>query len=465
MSAGRKGRGRTEKIHHAGADLTQGPVAPTLLRFSLPFLLSNLLQALYGVVDMLVIGWFSDAAGIAAVSTGTQVAWLANCLGIGIAMGGTILIGQFVGAGRRDEVTETIGTMLSMFLAIGVAVTALMLTLNGSLLRWLNTPPEAFEQTRGFVAVSSLGTVFLFGFNAIGAIFRGLGDSKSPLVFVGISCAANVVLELLFVGVFGWNAPGAAAATALAQVVGLAVALYWLSIRTGVFRFSRRSLSISREKAGLLLRTGLPLSVQDLAVNISFLFITSIINALGLVPAAAVGIASRFDSFAMLPAMALSMAVAGMTAQNIGAKAHERAYRVWATGTLVSAGFGLLMLVLAQIEPRIVLIPFTRDEAIIAAGIPYVRSFSFDFLMVGFVFCMSGFFNGCGHTRFSLLNNLLTTLLFRVPFAWALTHLVPWGLAGVGLAAPIASLMAALVGAVYLRSGKWRNSDIVRQAA
>lgn len=445
-------------------DLTEGHVVRTLIQFSIPFFLANLLQAFYSVADMLIVGWFTDASGIAAISIGGQLTWFSNSLIGGVAMGGTILIGQYLGAKRDSEVKETIGTMLSLFFVGGVLITIFMVAISSTALGWLKTPAAAFDQAHSYLVICSMGIIFIFGYNAISAILRGMGDSKSPLLFVAIACVINILLDLLFVAVFHWGAAGAAVATVLAQAISMFVAISYLSRHHFVFDFKLKNFRIGREKAKQIIRLGMPLSIQDLAVSLSFIFISSIINSLGLAAAAAAGIAMRLNFFAMLPALAMSMSVSSMTAQNIGAGLYNRAKQVLYIGIGLSAAFSFVMLAAIQIRPDFFMGIFSDETDVIAAGSIYLRGFSPDILMVAFIFSMNGFFNGCGHTGFSLWNSLISTILFRTPLAWFLVNVANWGLFGVGLAAPLASLITVLIGIWYFRSEKWKESKLSKAA-
>lgn len=307
------------------ASLTEGNVYRTLVTFAIPFLLANFIQALYGAVDMAVIGWFSDAAGIAAVSVGTQIMQSLNSLITGLTLGGTILIAQYLGAGQEEAVRETIGTTLTLFALAAAVFTAVMLLFTTPLLRLLQTPEPAMGEAVRYVAVASCGIFFIFGYNALGAVMRGVGDSKSPLLFIAVACCINIVLDLFFVGGLGMGAGGAALATILSQGVSMALAVLYLGRKGFIFSFRLGNFRIRRDKALRLLRLGLPVSLQETMVTISFLFIAAIVNSLGVTAAAAVGVAGKFESFAMLPANAFSGALASLTAQNMGANRPDRA--------------------------------------------------------------------------------------------------------------------------------------------
>lgn len=439
------------------ASLTEGNVYRTLITFAIPFLLANFIQALYGAVDMAVIGWFSDAAGIAAVSVGTQIMQSLNSLITGLTLGGTILIAQYLGAGQKEAVRETIGTTLTLFALAAVAFTAVMLLFTTPLLRLLQTPEPAMEEAVRYVAVASCGIFFIFGYNALGAVMRGVGDSKSPLLFIAVACCTNIVLDLLFVGGMGMGAGGAALATILSQGVSMILAILYLGRKDFIFSFRLRNFRIRRDKALRLLRLGLPVSLQETMVTLSFLFIAAIVNSLGVTAAAAVGVAGKFEGFAMLPANAFSGALASLTAQNMGANRPDRARQSLYASIGMAFVCSLFFFAWAQLAPDTIMHLFKADEAVTIGGGQYLRAFSYDFMLVAFVFCFGGFFNGCGCTGFTMLCGILSSLAIRLPLSYVFTLLFPDNLSGIGASVPIASFFQIIVYALFMRSGRWKR--------
>lgn len=442
-------------------NLTEGSITKTLLVFAVPYLFANLIQAMYGAVDMIVVGWFANAAGISAVSVGSQVMQILTSMVAGLTMGSTILIAQYSGACREQETQRTIGTTLTLFALLAAVFTVLLFILAPNVLQWLQTPVEAFDAALDYVRICSCGTLFIFGYNAISAILRGLGDSKNPLRFVIIACVCNVVLDLLFVGGFGMGAGGAALATILSQGISMILAILFLSKSDFIFTFSLHNFRIDPEQALRLLGLGLPVSLQETMVSFSFLIINAIVNSLGVVASAAVGICSKFESFAMLPANAFSSAIASMSAQNMGAQKPQRAKRCMWTGIGFAFACSLVFFLWVQLLPQTALALFKADADVTAAGIEYLRTFSFDFMFVSFYFCMNGFLNGCGRTGFSMVNGVAATFFVRIPLAFVLASLLPKNLSlyGIGTAAPVATLFSILLCLFYLKSGKWNTCN------
>ena len=444
--------------------LTEGGITSTLIRFAMPYLAASLLQALYGAVDLLIIGWFCNSAAVSAVSTGTQISQIVLSLVSGLTMGGTILIAQYVGANKVQEAVDTISTLLTLFGVISLIMTVVMLLAASPLLSLLQTPKEAFGYALDYVLVSSAGTIFVIGYNAISAMLRGLGDSKHPLVFVAIACVCNIVLDLIAVGVMGMGPGGAALATIISQGLSLIIAVIYLMRHDFIFDFKPKSFHVHKARALQLVKLGIPVSLQDTTVHISFMFIAAIVNAMGVTASAAVGICGRFDAFAMLPPMAFSGAISALAAQNIGAGQPERAKKTLHRSILLSFVCSLVFFAWAQLAPGSIMNLFQFDPDVTAAGIQYLRTFSIDFLMVSFVFCYNGFFNGCGCTRYTMINGILSTLAIRVPLAFLFSNWMPDSLYGIGLAAPIASVIGLILHMIMMRTPIWRRAGIANTA-
>lgn len=434
-----------------GTDLTKGSIYKTLLHFAMPYLAANFLQSMYGAADMLIVGWYTDSAGISAVYTGTQIMMILTCAITGLTMGGTIQIAQFYGADKKKDAVQTIGTLFTLFMGVAVVLTAGMLLLAPLMLKALQTPPEAMQQALQYVRICSGGILFIIGYNLLSATLRGLGDSFSPLLFIGVACVMNIALDFLFVGAFGWGAAGAALATSASQAVSMAFGILYLSRKDFIFAFTLENFRIHMDKARSIFRLGLPICLQEAVLNLSFLFIAAIVNSLGVTASAAVGICEKFESFAMLPAFAFSGAISTIAAQNIGAGQIERAKKSLYASMLLSFGCSVFFFAWAQLLPASILQLFKADAQVTLAGVQYIRPFSFDFMLVGFCFCLNGFFNGCGKTAFSMINGIAASLLVRVPFAYFLTRNAYTSLSGIGFSAPAATLVSVAVSFWYLK--------------
>ncbi len=440
-------------------DFTQGSIGKLLIEFCIPFLLSNFIQACYSVGDMLIVGRFCSTEALSGVNNGAQICNLLNMMISGLAVSGTILVGQYFGAKREKDASETIGTMFSVMAIAGVVMTILMMTFSNHVIKLMNVPQEARLYTKEYMNICLLGTLFIFGYNAISAVQRGMGESKKPLCFVTIACILNVGLDLILVGPMGMGPKGAALATITAQGVSMLLAANYLRKHDFIFDFSLKSFAIRPDKMKLLLKVGIPSSIQSTISNLSFLILTSIVNGFGVQASAAVGIVGRFNSFAVLPAVAMSSSVSAMAAQNIGAGKYGRAKKSLWYGAGIAFLLGAIVFSIAWIFTDQIMLMFMNeyDEKVILYGRQYMHTFSFDYLLIPFAFCFNGLLNGAGYTKFTLVNNVFSSVIFRVPVALLLSK-TALEVAGIGLAAPVASVAGGLISLMFIMSGKWQRS-------
>jgi putative MATE family efflux protein len=301
-----------------------------------------------------------------------------------------------------------------------------------------------------------LGNIFVFGYNAVSAVQRGLGDAKRPLIFVGVACAINVVLDIWFVKGFGMGAAGAAWATIISQAVSVLLSAGYLARKKFLFDFKWRSFAIHPEKLRMIFKIGLPSSLQSLVVSVSFLTLTALTNGFGDAASAAGGVVGKLNSFAILPVLAIQQSISAIAAQNIGAGHNERALEALKKGILFSFALGATVFAIVQLIPGQLVTLFSNDQDVVLNGVAYLRTFSFDYLLVPFVFSFGGLVIASGHTMFSLILALLSSIILRIPAAWAFSRLI--GLAGVGLGAPIATLGSSFLGLWFVLSGRWREN-------
>lgn len=443
-------------------DLTEGSVAKNLLLFAVPFLIANILQSLYGAVDLFVIGRYCTAASVAAVSTGTQVTQIVTSLVTGLTLGGTILIGQYMGCKDYEQVKRTIGTTLTVFLIVALILAALMLGFLRPLLTILKTPEESFERTMQYVAICALGNPFICGYNAISAILRGYGDSTRPMMFVGIACVLNMILDFVFVRFFAMDVAGTALATVISQGVSMGIAVWYLKKSKFLFDFRLKNFRPDPETCKKLARVGIPISFQELMVRISFLYLMTVMNSCGVFAASVVGISSKYDVFAMLSATSMASALAAITAQNMGAGQPQRARRsLWyglGFALAVSAGFWLW----AQLSPQSMIGLFSRDAGVIAAGVPFFRACSYDYMLVSVVFCLNGYLNGRQKTVWTMVSCSAGALCLRMPLVSLFGTYFSDDLGMLGMVAPIVSGIMAGYTLVYVlaegRMARARNA-------
>lgn len=441
-------------------NLSKGNVVKQLITFALPFIISNLIQTLYSVADMIVVGRFNGTISMSGVNIGGQVTMIMTNLAVGLSAGATVLIAQSVGAQKTKRLQNIIGTLMTSLLILAVIMTVFMLTLQGPILRLIKTPVESFEEASRYLLVTALGTIFIFGYNALSAVMRGMGDSRSPLYFVAIACFVNILLDLLFVGVFRLGATGAGLATIISQGLSMVLCILYLIKRRFVFNFKVRSFGIDKVELRAILKLGVPISVQNLISNLSFLFMTTLVNSIGVTASAAVGAVGKYNGFAILPTIAMNAAISTMCAQNLGAGREDRAKKTCLTGMVISMMISYLIFIFTRIFPAEIIGIYADDQELIQVGLPYLNAFSIDYLLVPFAFSMNGLFIGAGHTTYSLISNILAGIIIRMPMAYLFGVVLDMGLFGVGLAVPCATLSSIVLNLWFLLSGRWKKRTI-----
>jgi putative MATE family efflux protein len=441
-------------------NLTEGNILKTLLLFAVPFLIANVLQSLYGAVDLFVVGKYCGAESVAAVSTGTQVTQIVTSLITGLTLGSTIIIGQYMGRKEYEYVKKIIGTTLTVFAAVALIITVAMLVFERPLLTLLRTPKESFELTMQYVAICSLGNLFVCGYNAISAILRGYGDSKRPMMFVGLACAINIVLDFVFVKYCGMGVAGTAVATILSQAVSMVTAIIYLKRKEFLFDFKLASFRPYGAVVKKLAVVGIPISFQELMIRVSFLYLMTVMNGCGVYAAAVVGISSKYDVFAMLSATSMANALAAITAQNMGAKKPERARKSLWYGMSFALAVSLAFWIWAQISPQSMIAVFSTDADVIRAGVPFFTSCSYDYIMVTMVFCLNGYLNGKEKTVWTMVSSSAGALLLRIPMVYFFGKYFSDDLGMLGKIAPIVSGIMACYTLIYvLYEGRKRNQS------
>lgn len=431
-------------------NLTTGSVWKNILFFSLPYLLSYFLQTLYGMADLFIIGQFEGIASTTAVSVGSQVMHMITVILVGLAMGATVSIGQAVGAGDRETTSSSVGNTAVLFLGLSLVLAALLLVLVKPIVSILSTPPEAIPGTITYLTICFIGIPFITAYNIICSIFRGMGDSKSPMYFIAIACAVNIALDYLFMGAMHMGPAGAALGTTISQMLSVLIAF-------AVIRRQEKGLSVSRKDfrpsgpvMGKILKIGIPVACQDGFIQVAFIIITIIANRRGLSDAAAVGIVEKIISFLFLVPSSMLSAVAALGAQNFGAGKPERAQLTLRYAIYIAAGFGLFVAVLMQFTAEPVVSLFTDATAadgaeVVRMGGQYLHGYAWDCLFAGIHFCFSGYFCACGRSGLSFLHNIIAILLVRVPGVYLTSVLFPHTLFPMGLATASASLLSVLI--------------------
>lgn len=425
--------------------LTEGAIAPELLRFAVPFLFSSILQALYSAADLFVVGRYDTASAVSAVSIGAQVMQTVTGLVLGLSMGGTVLIGERVGEKNYSGAAKALGNLTVLFAGIAAVMTPVMLLLNHAVVSVMQTPTEAVEEARAYLRICSMGIPFIVGYNGVSCIFRGLGDSKTPVYFVMLACALNVGGDFLLVGGFGLGAAGAAAATIAAQGISFLVSLLYLWKKGFSFPVHRTDFRPQRVLLLRILRVGIPIAMQDFLANVSFLMITGIVNTLGVVASAGVGVAERLLNFAFLVPSSFSSAVATMSAQNYGAGRPDRAWKSFWYGVLFSASVGAVLCGVCNLIPETLTALFSTEQPVITAAGEYLRFYSVDCCLTGFIFCMNAYFSSSEQAVVAFLHSMVATFCVRIPLTLVLRNYSTESLILMGLAAPAASLVSILI--------------------
>ena len=430
-------------------NFTQGRIFIPLIKFALPVLLALFLQTMYGAVDLLIVGQFGTPADVSAVATGSQVMHTVTVVITGLAMGLTVLVAQKIGAGEKREAGKIIGSGIFLFSIVALVVTFAMIMLASLLAGVMRAPWEAFTQTVSYIVICSAGTVFIIAYNLVGSIFRGIGDSKMPLVTVAIACVLNIGGDLILVGVFEMGTAGAAIATVFAQAVSVALSLVIIKRRGLPFAFRKKYILPKFAYIKQMLKLGTPIAFQDLLVSVSFLVITAIVNNIGLIESAGIGVAEKMCGFLMLVSSAYMQSMSAFVAQNIGARKPERARKALLCGILSSLAVGVCMGYFSFFHGDLLTGIFSKDVPVVLAAAEYMKAYAIDCLFTSFLFCFIGYFNGCGNTVFVMIQGLVGAFGIRVPVSWIVSKFSS-NLFHIGLATPASTVVQIVMCSVFL---------------
>lgn len=426
-------------MNNAPHDFTRGGIAGPLIRFAVPVLAALFLQAMYGAVDLLVVGQFADKADVSAVATGAHIMMTLTNLVASLAMGATVLLGRQIGEGNAEKGGATVGACIALFGSMGLALTLITVPGAGLLASVMQAP--AHDLTAAYVRICGTGMLVIIAYNLIGSVFRGIGDSMTPLVTVAIACAVNIAGDLLLVAVCHMGAAGAAIATVAAQAISVAISLLLIRRKQLPFRLERQHIRFNKPLMGEVLRLGLPIALSDLLVSMSFLVIQAIVNALGVVPSAGVGVAEKVCAFIMLVPSAFSQAMSAFVAQNAGAGKYDRAVRSLYCGVGLSLAVGAVMSWMSICHGQLLAGIFSNDLEVVAAAADYLKAYGIDCLLTPIFFCAIGFFNGLGRTRFVMAQGIVSAFCVRVPVSYLMSRRVPVSLFWIGMATPFSSML------------------------
>lgn len=438
-------------------DLTSGSVVKNLLKFSIPFILSSIVQSLYNIVDMIVVGKYIGTIGISGVNIGGQLTNILTIIGIAFCSGASILISQSFGAKNKEDTIKIISTLFTFLCFLSIILSALLFVFSDIILDILDTPNESYTYAKQYFSVTILGTIFIFGYNALSSVMRAVGNSKIPLFFISIACVLNIILDYLFVGYFNMEVVGVAYATIISQATSMFLCILYLAKSDFLFEFSSQSFKIHIDKLKIIVKIATPLVIQQLALNVAYMAMTFLSNSLGVTSSAALAIVARFNGFAFIPANAISMSISAIVAQNIGAKDLERAKNTMWTGMKISVILSVPIFLFAQLTPQLYIKIFNNDPNLLEYSTAYLRYFSYDYLIVPICLCIMGLFSGSGHTKISSTMSLLYGIIFRLPLAFAFVKIFNLGLAGIGLSAPISNFLVLIIIIFMYRMDIWKK--------
>lgn len=444
------------------SDFTQGSILGKLVPFMLPILGALILQAAYGAVDLLVVGRFGTTSGLSSVSTGSQVLNLVTFVITQSAMGITVLIARYIGEKKQQQIGALIGGSIVVFAMISAVLFVVMIVFSRPIAVLMQAPAEAVSLTSMYVKICGGGIFFIVAYNLLAAIFRGLGDSKSPLIFVAVACVVNIAGDLVLVAGFHLDAAGAAIATVLAQAVSVVFALLLLFKRKLPFTIKKNDFKIN-EHCKRALKTGLPLALQECLTQISFLALCAFVNKLGLEASSGYGVACKLVNFAMLIPSALMQSTASFISQNVGAGNEKRAKKTMFTGIGVGLTIGCIVFIFIMFKGDILTGIFTTDEVVIQKGYNYLRGFASETIVTAILFSMIGYFNGHDKTVWVMLQGLIQTLLVRLPLAYYMSIQPDASLTKIGFAAPVATMFGIVLNMIFYiycnRKNKIINSN------
>lgn len=445
---------RGEKMAQSYTALTTGRVPGQLIRYAVPVVLTSLMQALYNLVDMLIVSRMLGPAGASAVNNSSQVMLVLTQIAIGLSNGGNVLVGQYFGAGDERRRQETTGSFFSLFALLGLLFSVLACTFSRSFLVFMGAP--ALEEAAAYLEISTLGLFFIFGYNALASALRAVGNSRAPMRFVMISTGLNVLLDLLFVGPFGWGTAGAAAATVLSQGLAFLLALFYLLCAGNLFSFCRENLRMRRKYILLIFKVGVPCAVQMTVAGISWLTVTYLINRYGVVYSAGNGFAVKIKDLSMMFITAMSTAASSMIAQNLGAGLYERAREILYTAMKLAAASATVMTLLIELTAPLLIGIFTPDPEVIAAGALNLRIEVLGQVFYAIFISYHALMIGAGHTWCVFGSSFANCILFRVVLAVSFEHF--FGIVGVFAACAIAPSISVPIGMLYTHSNRWRRS-------
>ena len=446
-------------------DFTQGSIPRQLLLFALPFMASNALQVLYSTIDMIIVGEFVGTPGLSAVSQSSQILNFATMVCFGFSNGGQVLVAQALGAGKRKEMSRIIGTLFSLILILAAVLSAVVLGARAWILDTMNIPLESRDFAMDYLVICGAGLVFTAGYNMVSAVLRGMGDSKRPFLFIGIASAVNLVLDILFTGVLGWEVAGAAWATIIGQAVSFLFSLFYLYRRRESFGFDfqKESFRLDGHYSRMILSLGTPMAIQSGCINISMLFVNSMINEVGVVASATFGVGVRIDDIINKISQGIQFAAMPMISQNIAANRPKRAVQVVRWSWVYSFGLTAVAMVAYLIFGKQLFMLFSDDPLVHEMSGTFVAAILWMFPALAVVRGTGAFIQGIGNARFSMVLALLDGVVLRIGLSWLFGIALGWGFFGFVLGYGLAAYGNAVPGMIYFLSGVWKRRKVLAE--
>lgn len=431
-------------------NFTTGGVLSSLIKFAIPVLAAMFLQSLYGAVDLLVVGQFAETVDISGVATGSLLMQTVTMIITGLSMGVTVYVGQKIGEKNEEEAGKAIGSGIVLFILIGAFLSVLLVVFTKQLASLLHAPVEAYVQTCEYILVCGSGTIFIGLYNLLGAIFRGIGDSKTPLFTVFVACVINIVCDLLFVAVMDLGAMGAALATIIAQAVSVIVSILIIVKKPLPFTFKKEYICFNKRLIWRELRLGTPIALQEFLVGVSFMVIQTVVNSINVTASAGVGVAEKVCAFIMLVPSAFSQAMSAFVAQNIGAGYKDRALKALKCGIITSFCVAMVIGSFTFFRGNLLASIFTKDLEVIEQAFQYLKAYAVDTFLTAILFCFIGYYNGCGKTLFVMIQGIAGAFCVRIPVTFLMSNLPDTTLFHIGLATPASSVVQIVMCVIFM---------------
>ena len=440
-------------------DFTRGSIPRQLLWFTLPFMASNALQVLYSTIDMIIVGNYVGTAGLSAVSQSSMIVNFATMVCLGFSNAGQVLIAQAMGAGKKKELNDIIGTLFTLILLIGILFSVVFLTMRSNIMQWINIPSESHAMAIDYLVICAWGLVFTAGYNVVSAILRGMGDSKRPFLFIGIATVVNLVLDIVFTGMLGWGVAGAAYATIIGQAVSFIFSLFYLyrSREAFGFDFRKESFRLNKKYCKMMFGLGTPMAIQAGCINLSMLYVNSLVNSVSVVASAAFGVGTRIDDIFNKISQGLQFAALPMISQNLGAKDNSRAKRVAWWTLLYSGLFACFTIAVYFIFGKDLFMMFSDDSAVHNMAGTFISAIVWIFPALAIMRATNAFIQGIGNATLGMVLSLLDGVILRIGLSWLFGIGIGWGFYGFVLGYGVAAYGCAIPGFIYFISGIWKK--------